>query len=131
MRYSPGQEMDEEVRDIGSWEGVPSSFRTWLGYVQRETELPDLWESLTKDTQLTQDMEQQSSDNLPFTDSTNFQRHKRKLLTLDSTTLKVQLQGLAERIGCTFTDIAQTQAKLEVPLCCQCVSVEAARGLEG
>lgn len=69
VRHSPGQEMEEEVRDVGSWGGVPPRFRTWLSYVKRETELPDLWEALTKDTQLIQDADQQPSDNLPFTEA--------------------------------------------------------------
>lgn len=71
VRYSPGRELQDESRFAagGNWAGVVEDFSKWLNNVRRETDLPDLWENLAKDTQLIQDADQQPSDNLPFTEA--------------------------------------------------------------
>ena len=68
VRYSPGKELKFEGDEAGDWLGVTLNFTKWLVYIQRETDLPDLWENLAKDIQLVQDADQQPSDNLPFTE---------------------------------------------------------------
>ncbi|SLM48085.1 conserved protein of unknown function [Nitrospira japonica] len=67
VQYSPGRETKLEGDEAGEWSVVTLNFARWLSYIMRETELPDLWEGLVKDTQLIRDTDQQSSDNLPFT----------------------------------------------------------------
>ena len=69
VHLSPGKEVRFESYDAGSWAGVLPRFQLWLSYIKRETELPDLWEGLATDTQLVQDVDQQPSDNLPFTEA--------------------------------------------------------------
>jgi hypothetical protein len=69
VRYSPGKELKFENDDAGDWSGVTLIFARWLDNIGRETEIPDLWGTLAKDTQLIQDADQQLSDNLPFTET--------------------------------------------------------------
>ena len=69
VKYSPGDETEFEERYPGSWSNVPSHIVIWLKLIKRETEIPDLWQALTSDTQLIQDVDAQPSDNLPFAEA--------------------------------------------------------------
>lgn len=68
ISYSPGEEHATEYHDAGKWTTVVRTFAEWLANVRRETEVPDLWEGLTREHQIIQDADEQPSDNLPFTD---------------------------------------------------------------
>jgi hypothetical protein len=69
VTYSPGQETLYDYKQPGSWSDVPPHITEWLDLIKRETEVPDLWEALSKDTQLIQDTDDQPSDNLRFTET--------------------------------------------------------------
>jgi hypothetical protein len=67
VSYSPGLETQHDGDTSGTWVNVVKAVAFWLKNVRRETELPDLWDSLEGGNQLLQDDTEQSSDNLPFT----------------------------------------------------------------
>lgn len=46
--YSPGLAMANDTRYATNWDSTFALFQQWLGYVQRETSQPDLWEALAQ-----------------------------------------------------------------------------------
>ena len=63
VHFSPGDELHSQSEYAGNWYIVTKLFSSWLEYVKRETELPDLWSGL-QDSQF---LQKQPSDNLDFT----------------------------------------------------------------
>ncbi|MBH0176693.1 MAG: hypothetical protein HP491_02215 [Nitrospira sp.] len=62
VHFSPGNELHLQSEYAKNWHEVTQLFSSWLDYVKRETELPDLWSGL-QDSQF---LQEQPSDNLAF-----------------------------------------------------------------
>lgn len=67
--YSPGSEFLNEMETCSTWPDVIINLESWLSFILKETEAPDLWDGLQGGNQLLQDATEQSSDHLPFTDA--------------------------------------------------------------
>lgn len=61
---------DRHVRSsayCASWKEVREILKTWLTVVQREVSVPDLWSTLSTETQLIRNAASQAEENAPFT----------------------------------------------------------------
>lgn len=64
--WSPASETENGRVQVGSWINQLVYFKTWLNYLRREVESPDLWSSISQEAKI---IEAASSDNsnTPFT----------------------------------------------------------------
>ena len=65
VERKPGEESVEDVRIVPTWQVVSGAFNLWLMNIRRETEAPDLWAELARQTELAAPPE--NSANTPFT----------------------------------------------------------------
>jgi hypothetical protein len=68
LRFVAGDEPVTE-RTVYSWESLMTRIEQWLGDVKRDTETPDLWAELRRQTELLAAVGDESVDNTPFTPS--------------------------------------------------------------
>lgn len=71
---SPGRELLQEERYFGSWIKVINGFNDWLTCLTGELQIPDLWATISGDTQLIKLAADQ--DNRPFTPDDQLQFKK-------------------------------------------------------
>lgn len=64
--FTPGEEAPQEEERVGSWSSQLLYVRTWLGYVKREYQAPDLWGELGRQRELAGG-ELPEAENTPFT----------------------------------------------------------------
>ena len=76
--FSPAKESIQATVYKLSWEEILRYANAWLGYLKRETEIPDLWDAVTRGNDLLQGEPEQATDNAPFTP--NELPHVRKCL---------------------------------------------------
>jgi hypothetical protein len=63
--FSPGEQTLKEERPQLNWKGVEAQFAKWVTNLSEELQIPDLWSTITGDTQLIRLAADQ--DNRPFT----------------------------------------------------------------
>src|SRR5664279_864882 len=68
LRFVAGDEPVVE-RTVYSWESLMTRIEQWLGDVKRDTETPDLWAEVRRQTELLAAVGDESVDNTPFTPS--------------------------------------------------------------
>lgn len=69
-RYSPGLQSEVDSFRVQQWKDVVSHVRRWLGFIRREAELPDLWDSLMTERPLVNSVgnySEETDSNTPFT----------------------------------------------------------------
>jgi hypothetical protein len=66
-KWEPGQQTLVDSRYWGDWESQRDCCRSWLSYVRRETESPDLWGAISKEAQLLESAASAGTSNAPFT----------------------------------------------------------------
>ena len=64
-RWSPDNERESGSGNPGSWRSQIAQFNTWLGYLKREIEAPDVWGAISQETQVLEAASDE--DNTPFT----------------------------------------------------------------
>lgn len=64
--YSPGKVLSVEEQYPGSWELQWQYLNTWLDYLKREIESPDLWGAIAKESELI-NATNSDNENTPFT----------------------------------------------------------------
>jgi hypothetical protein len=65
--FSPGYDNNVDVQYPGNWTFQLNNFRQWLGYLKREIEAPDLWESVLQEKELAQATVDADDSNQAFT----------------------------------------------------------------
>jgi hypothetical protein len=64
--YTPGLDQPHDTRHAGNWESQLGYVRSWLEYLRREWEAPDLWAELASGRELGSVVSDAVTDNSPF-----------------------------------------------------------------
>lgn len=84
--YAPGNaSLTSSGQDL-SWDGVVSSFGGWLGYLKREIDSPDLWETITQERKLEESVA--SDDDNSFFSSDEQKQISERVLEIEQFLLK-------------------------------------------
>lgn len=67
LEFSPGRQTEIDTFQSFKWTNVIPGVRRWLGYIKKETELPDFWETLATERPLISSVSYSGDDNSPFT----------------------------------------------------------------
>lgn len=66
-KWSPGEQTLVQTQSCGTWLTQLQVFKSWLNYLRRETESPDLWSAISKEAQVLESAANADTSNAVFT----------------------------------------------------------------